>query len=117
MRQIDKLNLDIIHYQTPAKSASWGCTTALQKHLPIVTTYHTDLYEYVKHYPKVFPGTIISRSLARMITRGKLDEFRQAFSSIKPERSVDIWNQKIVVRGITLIHNHCDLVITPSSKI
>jgi 1,2-diacylglycerol 3-alpha-glucosyltransferase len=116
IRQIDKLNLDIIHYQTPSQIGLMGLYYGLQKHLPIVTTYHTDLYEYVKHYPPVLPGTIALSLLTPMITRGKLDEFRQAFSSIKPERSVDIWNQKIVVRGITLIHNHCDLVITPSAK-
>jgi 1,2-diacylglycerol 3-alpha-glucosyltransferase len=54
--------------------------------------------------------------LAPVITRGKMEEFRQAFSSIKPERSLDIWHQKMLVRGITLAHNHCDLVITPSQK-
>jgi 1,2-diacylglycerol 3-alpha-glucosyltransferase len=116
MRQIDKLNLDIVHYQTPGQIGLMGLYYGLQKHLPIVTTYHTDLYEYVKHYPQVLPGTIALSLLAPMITRGKLDEFRQAFSSVKPERSVDVWNQKIVVRGLTLIHNHCDLVITPSTK-
>jgi glycosyltransferase involved in cell wall biosynthesis len=116
MKLIDKLNLDIVHYQTPGQIGLMGLYYGLQNDLPIITTYHTDLYEYVKHYPQVLPGTIALSLLAPVITRGKMEEFRQMFSSMKPERSIDVWNQKIVVRGLTLIHNHCDVVITPSKK-
>jgi 1,2-diacylglycerol 3-alpha-glucosyltransferase len=116
IRQIEKLNLDIIHYQTPGPTGLLGAYYALRKHIPLVTTYHTDLYEYVKHYPSVLPGTIGLSLLAPVITGGNMEEYRTALSSIRPERSVDKWNQKIVLRGLTLIHNHCDLVITPSHK-
>ncbi len=117
LKQIDRLNLDVIHYQTPGPIGLLGAYYALRKKIPLVTTYHTDLFEYVKHYPAVLPGTIGLSLLAPVITGGNMDEYRNALSSIKPELSVDKWNQKIVVRGLTLVHNHCDLVITPSTKI
>ncbi|MDB5178969.1 MAG: hypothetical protein JWN01_912 [Patescibacteria group bacterium] len=116
IKQIEKLNLDIIHYQTPGQIGLLGAYYAIRHHIPLVTTYHTDLFEYVKHYPSVLPGTIALSLLAPVITGGGMEEYRNALSSIKPERSVDKWNQKIVVRGLTLLHNHCDLVITPSLK-
>jgi 1,2-diacylglycerol 3-alpha-glucosyltransferase len=117
MRKIHKLNLDIIHYHTPSQIGLLGAYFALHNNIPLITTYHTDLYEYVKHYPAVLPGTIALSMLVPAITGGGMSEFRTGLSSIRPEKSVDKWNQKLVQRGITMMHNHCDLVITPSKKI
>jgi glycosyltransferase involved in cell wall biosynthesis len=116
-RKLDKLKLDIIHYHTPGQLGMLGAFYALRHDIPLVTTYHTDLYEYVKHYPAVLPGTIALSMLVPAITGGGMDEFRTGLSSIKPESSIDKWNQKIVERSVTMIHNHCDLVISPSKKI
>jgi glycosyltransferase involved in cell wall biosynthesis len=116
IKRIDKLKLDIIHFQTPGPIGLLGAYYALRHHIPLVTTYHTDLFEYVKHYPQILPGSIALSLLTPAITGGGMSEYRTALSSIKPERSVDKWNQKIVVRSLTLLHNHCDLVITPSTK-
>jgi 1,2-diacylglycerol 3-alpha-glucosyltransferase len=116
MKRIEKLNLDVIHFHTPGQIGLMGAYFAVKHNIPLLTTYHTDLYEYVKHYPSVLPGTIALSMLAPVITGGGMAEYRLALSSIKPERSVDKWNQKIVERGVTLIHNHCDVVITPSVK-
>ncbi len=115
-KKIERLKLDIVHFQTPGQIGMFGAYYALRNHLPLVTTYHTDLFEYVKHYPSVLPGTIAMSLLAPVITGGGMSEYRSALSSIRPERSVDKWNQKIVVRSLTIMHNHCDLVITPSDK-
>lgn len=116
-RRLEKLDLDIIHYHTPGQIGLLGAFFALRHDIPLVTTYHTDLYEYVKHYPNVLPGTLALSMLVPAITGGGMSDFRTGLSSIKPERSIDKWNQKLVERGVTMIHNHCDLVIAPSSKI
>ena len=115
-RQIEKLNLDIIHFHTPGQIGLFGAYFAFRRNIPVVTTYHTDLYEYVTHYPKVLPGTIALSLLAPMITNGGMQDYRTGLSSIKPERNVDKWNQKIVERSSTLLHNRCDLIIAPSQK-
>jgi 1,2-diacylglycerol 3-alpha-glucosyltransferase len=116
IRKIEKLNLDIVHYHTPSQIGILGAYFAIHNGVPLVTTYHTDLFEYVKHYPAVLPGTIALSLLAPVITGGGLDEYRSSLSSIRPERNVDRWNQKIVERGITMLHNHCDAVVAPSLK-
>jgi 1,2-diacylglycerol 3-alpha-glucosyltransferase len=117
MKQVEKLHLDVVHFQTPSQIGLLGAYYAIRNKIPLVTTYHTDLFEYVKHYPQVLPGTIALAMLAPVITGGGMGEYRQVMSSITPERSVDRWNQKIVVRGLTLLHDHCNLVIVPSKKI
>jgi 1,2-diacylglycerol 3-alpha-glucosyltransferase len=117
IRQIQKLNLDVVHFQTTGQIGLLGAYYALHSDKPLATTYHTDLFEYVKHYPTVLPGAIALSLLTPIITGGGMALYREAVSSITPERSVDKWNQKIVVRGITLLHNYCDLVIAPSTKI
>lgn len=115
-RQLDDIGLDVIHYHTPGQVGLLGAYYALHHNIPLVTTYHTDLYEYVKHYPGVLPGILALSMMTPIITGGGMDDFRVGLSLTKPERSVDRWNQKIVRRGVTLLHNHCDLVIAPSQK-
>lgn len=117
IKQIDKLNLDIIHCQTPSSIGLLGTYYAINRRLPLVTTYHTDMYEYVKHYPQILPGIIMLSLFAPIITGGDMQGFRQALMSIRPETSIDKWNQKIILRGFTLFHNNCNLVISPSKKI
>ncbi len=117
LRKIEKLKLDVIHYHTPSQVGLLGAYFAMRNNIPLITTYHTDLFEYVKHYPQVLPGTIALSLLAPAFTGGGMADFRTGLSAIKPERNVDAWNQKIVARSVTMIHNYCDVVITPSVKI
>ncbi len=117
MQRIKKKQLDVVHFQTPGQVGLLGAYYALRHRIPLISTYHTDLYEYVTHYPHVLPGTIALSLLAPFITRGGLDDLRTMISSIRPERSLDKWNKKMVVKGITMLHNHCDYVIAPSQKI
>ena len=115
-RQIERLKLDIVHFHTPGQIGLFGAYFAFRRNIPVVTTYHTDLYEYVTHYPKVLPGTIALSLIAPMITNGGMQDYRTGLSSIKPERNIDKWNQKIVERSSTMLHNRCDLIIAPSEK-
>jgi len=115
-REVDKLDLDLVHFHTPGQIGLFGAYYARRHDLPLVTTYHTDLYEYVTHYPGVLPGVVALSILAPYVTGGGAGERRISRSCVRPERSIDRWNQKVVERGMTLIHNSCDLVITPSAK-
>jgi glycosyltransferase involved in cell wall biosynthesis len=117
IKQIEKLSLDIIHWQTPGPIGLLGVYYGLKHNLPLVTTYHTDLYEYVKHYRSTLPGTMALSMLLPAITGGNMAEYRKALTSIKPERNIDRWHQKMLARSLTLVHDRCDLVITPSKKI
>lgn len=117
MQKIKKLDLDVIHFHTPSQVGLLGAYYAMRRHLPLVVTYHTDLYEYVSHYPGVLPGSIALSLLSPIITGGRLADYRQAVSSVRPTRNIDAWNKKIVKHGITQLHNRCDIVIAPSRKV
>jgi 1,2-diacylglycerol 3-alpha-glucosyltransferase len=117
LQRVKKHHLDVIHFHTPSQVGLLGAYFALRNHIPLISTYHTDLYEYVSHYPAVLPGTIALSLLGPLITRGSLSDFRDAIGNMKPERNMDTWNKKIVVKGVTLLHNNCDYVIAPSHKI
>jgi 1,2-diacylglycerol 3-alpha-glucosyltransferase len=116
-RRVDRLELDLVHFHTPGQLGMFGAYYALRHDIPLVTTYHTDLYEYVTHYPSVLPGVIALSVLAPFATGCVKAGYRTSLSCVKPERNIDRWNQRIVERGMTLIHNRCDLVITPSGKV
>jgi glycosyltransferase involved in cell wall biosynthesis len=117
LHKIDRLKLDIVHYHTPGQVGFLGAYYAIRKKLPLVTTYHTDLFQYVTHYKNTLPGVIALSMMAPIITGGGLEDYRTALTLIKPERNLDKWNQRIVERGITMVHNACDLVIAPSQKV
>lgn len=115
-KKAKSLHLDIIHTHTPSEMGLFGMSIALKEHIPLVSTYHTDLFEYIKHYPQVLPGAIILAQLVPLMA-GRPDLFRTSFTMMKPETSVDKWSQKIVRRMIPLVNNLCDLVIAPSTKV
>lgn len=115
-RRVDEIGLDLVHFHTPGQVGMFGAYYARRHGIPLVTTYHTDLYEYVTHYPAVLPGVVALSILAPFVTGGGADDRRTSRACVRPERSIDRWNQRAVERGMTLIHNRCDLVITPSAK-
>lgn len=117
LQKIKKLNLDVIHFHTPSQIGLLGAYFAMRNNVPLLATYHTDLHEYVRHYPGVLPGTIMLSLLSPMVTGGSMADVRQAVSSVRPARNIDAWNQKIVRHGVTQLHNRCDIVIAPSAKI
>ena len=72
MLRIKRRKLDVIHFHTPSQIGLLGAYFALRNNIPLISTYHTDLYEYVSHYPQVLPGSIALSLLAPLITRGGL---------------------------------------------
>lgn len=65
-RQIGRLGLDLIHTQHQAVMGWTGLDTARRLGLPIVTTYHTMIVEYVKTYARLLPfGPNLMRWLSR----------------------------------------------------
>src|ERR1700683_970652 len=115
--QIDKLNLDIVHFQTPGQIGLLGAYYTIHAGKPLVTTYHTDLVEYIKHYPKVMVGVMALAALAPAVIDGRFEDYRKNLVAMMPKRNLAQWHEKVVVNGLTLLHNHCDLVIAPSEKI
>ena len=117
LKQLDELNLDIVHYHTLGQVGFLGAYYGMKRNLQLLTTYHTDYYQYVKHYKNTLPGVIALSLLAPAITGGNLKDYRKALLSIKPEKTVDEWNQKLVENGVKTLLDACDVVIAPSKKV
>ena len=116
LKQIDELKLDIVHYHTLGQVGFLGAYYGMKRNLPLLTTYHTDYYQYVKHYKKTLPGVIALSLLTPAITGGNLRDYRQALLNIRPQKTIDDWNQKIVEKGVKSLLEGCDVVISPSKK-
>jgi len=116
LKQIDELKLDIVHYHTLGQVGFLGAYYGMKRNLPLLTTYHTDYYQYVKHYKKTLPGVIALSLLTPAITGGNLKDYRQALLNIRPQKTIDDWNQKIVEKGVKSLLEGCDVVISPSKK-
>lgn len=116
-RKIGKQRLDLIHFHTPSPIGLLGAYVATKNNLPLVTTYHSDLYQYVSHYPALFPGVLALSLVAPLAVGSHAQDFETALSMMKPERKIETWNKKIVQRMMTVVHNRCDLILAPSHKI
>ncbi len=48
-RELDKFKPDVVHVVSPVAMGLWGTTIAKQRNLPILSSYHTDIAQYVVH--------------------------------------------------------------------
>lgn len=116
IHKIREYDLDIVHIHTPAQIGILGLRVALTDDIPIVSTYHTDLVQYLSVYkhifwglvPATFAGLLFIKDLRTI--RNILVEFRHSVGS----RQI---TKQFLKNGLTTFHNYCDLVIAPSQKI
>lgn len=68
IKQIEKLNLDIMHSQTEFGVGTFARFASKQLRIPLVHTYHT-LYEYYTHY--IFKGHLVNqgKKIAEVISK------------------------------------------------
>ena len=117
IKKIKSLNLDIIHFFTPGQIGLLGSYAAIKNKTPLVAMYSTDLYEYVTHYPVVFPGMLALTMTAPIALKSRGPELKKTLSALTPKRNVEAWSQNLVSEMITLLHNRCAAVIVPSIKV
>lgn len=65
-RELDRFRPDIVHVVNPVVLGLWGSTIALQRDLPLLASFHTDLPSYVGHLKLSFL-TPVSKSILRDI--------------------------------------------------
>lgn len=65
-RELDRFGADIVHVLNPVVLGLWGTAIAKQRNLPLLSSYHTDLTQYVKHMRLSFlsrPGQLFLREV------------------------------------------------------
>src|SRR5690554_1884488 len=65
-RELDAFKPDVVHVINPVVLGLWGSTIAVQRDLPLLASFHTDLPSYVKHLKLSFL-TPVSKSILRDI--------------------------------------------------
>lgn len=117
IKRLRELNFDVMMFTTPGQIGLLGVYTALKNDIPLVALYCTDLYEYVRHYPRVVPA-VLAQVVASPITLGaRTPELRNLIASFGARAESEHWSQKLVSEMLTILHNRCQAVITPSQKI
>lgn len=117
IKRLKELDFDVMMFTTPGQIGLLGVYTALKNDIPLVAMYCTDLYEYVRHYPRVVPA-VLAQVVASPITLGaRTPELRNLITSFGTRPESEHWSQKLVSEMLTILHNRCQAVITPSQKI
>src|SRR5690625_1533837 len=65
-RELDRFQPDVVHVLNPVVLGLWGSTIAVQRDLPLLASFHTDIPNYVQHLNLSFL-TPISKSILRDI--------------------------------------------------
>ncbi len=115
INRVKACDLDIIHIHTPAQIGLLGIRIAKEDNIPLVTTYHTDIEQYITTYKRLVAGFVAGILLAPAIVNDTT-LLKSTIKAFKPERPYSHWNKKIVRDTLTIFHNNCDLVIAPSKK-
>lgn len=117
VKRIKELRLDVIQFTTPGQIGMLGVYVALKNDTPLVAMYCTDLYEYIRHYPKVVPA-VIAQVISSPLTLGaRVPELRKVLTSLPARSEDEHWSQKLVAEMLTILHNRCQAVVTPSRKV
>ncbi|MEX0748545.1 MAG: glycosyltransferase [Candidatus Saccharimonadales bacterium] len=117
VKRIRELQLDVIEFTTPGQIGMLGVYAALKNDTPLVAMYCTDLYEYIRHYPRVVPA-VIAQVMGSPLTLGaKAPELRKLLTSLSQRDETEHWTQKLVAEMLTVLHNRCQAVVSPSRKV
>lgn len=116
LKQIEELDLDIIHFLTPGPVGLMGMYAANKLDKPVVAEYCTDLFEYVEHYPLAMPGIIALGIVLPFTFRPSRDDLLDMLKAARPRFGAAKWNREMVKHLITVLHEHCDAVIAHSRK-
>lgn len=116
MRAINKLNLDVIHFFTPAQVGLMGVYAAQRTGAVLVGQHCTDFYQYVEHYPQALPGVLALATTLPFTFRFDGVDAKTMLSMYRPQFGVVKWNRDVVESVITMLYSRCDAVIALSRK-
>lgn len=116
LAQIKDLDLDVIHFFTPGQVGLMGVYAAYKCDVPLVAQHCTDVYEFVEHYPRVFPGILALSSLSPFIFKSNKDDRKTLAKLYRPRMGRTKWSRDVIEKMITILYSKCDAVIALSRK-
>ena len=115
IKKVHEQNLDIAHIHTPAQIGVLGMRVAKESGMPMVATHHCDIEQYVRVYKKMLIGVLLGILIAPALAKS-LDSYKELFPYLKPQKSIKVWNHKLILESVGIFYQHCDAVIAPSVK-
>lgn len=116
LKQVESLELDIIHFLTPGPVGIMGMYSAKKLHILLVAEYCTDLFEYVEHYPSALLAIAGLGVILPFTLKTSREELFGMIKAGRPRLGVANWNRENIKHLLTVIHSHCDAVIVHSRK-
>ncbi len=117
MRQIEEMQLDVVHVFTPSQVGLLGINAAVKHDTPLVIQHCTDLYEFSESYPQVLPGVLALVGIVfPMSVKLKGRDIKEIIKLHRPRSHVARWNQDIISKAITILYSKADAVIALSRK-
>lgn len=115
IKKVKNKDLDIIHIHTPAQVGILGLRVAKEDNIPTVVTHHTDIDQYAKIYKKIMLGIFVGILIGPALLKSK-EHYKDILPNLKPKKSFEKWNRKLIIESVGLFYSNCDAVIVPSVK-
>lgn len=117
LRQIEEMDLDIIHVFTPSQIGMLGVHAATKHHIPFVVQHSTDLYEFIENYPNVLPGALALLNIVLpMSVKVDKRDIIEMMKLQRPRFGATKWGRDIIERALTMVYSKADAVIALSRK-
>lgn len=104
-RELDRFQPDVVHVLNPVVLGLWGSTIAVQRDLPLLASFHTDIPNYVQHLNLSFL-TPISKSILRDIHNLAHVNLCTSSQMMAAARSIGIRRVRLWPRAIDTVTYH-----------
>lgn len=106
-RELDAFRPDVVHVINPVVLGLWGSTIAIQRDLPLLASFHTDLPNYVRHLKLSFL-TPVSKSILRDIHNLAHVNLCTSTQMMASAREIGIRRVRLWPKAIDTDHYHPD---------
>lgn len=104
-RELDRFAPDVVHVLNPVVLGLWGSAIAVQRDLPLLASFHTDLPNYVRHLNLSFL-TPVSKSILRDIHNLAHVNLCTSTQMMASARSIGIRRVRLWPRAIDTVRYH-----------
>jgi glycosyltransferase involved in cell wall biosynthesis len=119
LRKIRALNLDVIHFLTPAQVGLMAVLSARKTGAVLIGQHSTDTYEFSKDYPSIVLSYIFGGLLAPLFVKMSNKQKKQFLKLyLAPHQKIkdEKWFQPLIAGLMSLLYASCDGVIAVSQK-
>lgn len=119
LKKIRELELDVIHFFTPAQVGLMAALAARKTGAVLVGKHSTDTYEFSKDYPAMIIGAVLGGLLGPLFIKLSDEQkktFVKLYLSPHGREKNEKWAQRLIAGQMTLLYANCDGVVAVSPK-